>query len=128
MTVGTQTDAIERTIEALGDHVRPTHSALLALCRGLASEIDEPGDDDRGRAALWREYRTAVTALVSLGAEVPDPDEGALTDQLSTPVGDKADAKPANPRASNRGGNGKRRTAANAVATTRSRRGRGATT
>lgn len=69
---GSNVAGLERTLRALGSRLAEKDEALLALARGLAAAVDaEPGN-----AALWREYRAAVTSLSEAGAggDVDDDD------------------------------------------------------
>jgi len=75
---------LERTIKALTASGRLDHdddAALIAMARGLAAAVDaEPGN-----AALWREYRAAVTALVEVGVDDADDDTRDFLLSIRTP-------------------------------------------
>jgi len=60
--------ALLRSTARLG----PDAEALVAVAQGLASAVDRQPDT----AALWREYRAAVLALLSAG-DVGDADDDA---------------------------------------------------
>lgn len=61
----TNAQGLERTLKALAGRLGPDDEALVALARGLAAAVD----DDPANAALWREYRAAVTALGRAGVD-----------------------------------------------------------
>lgn len=74
---------LERTIKALKPRLGGGDEALLALARGLAAAVDAAPEN----AALWREYRAAVTALSELGADGDvDDDTQAFVLSVRTPV------------------------------------------
>jgi hypothetical protein len=74
---------LERTIKALKHRLSDETEALVALARGLAAAVDA----DPGNAALWREYRAAVTALSEVGADSDiDDDTAAFLLALRSPV------------------------------------------
>lgn len=78
---GSNAAGLERTIKAL-PNLGPNDEALLALARGLANAVDQ----DPGNAALWREYRAAVGAVMEAGA-ADDVDDGhqSFLVQIRTP-------------------------------------------
>jgi site-specific recombinase len=81
---------LERTIRAMKARLDEADEALVALARGLAAAVDA----DPGNAALWREYRAAVTALSEVGTDDIDDDTQAFLLTLRTPVRTKVgDAK-----------------------------------
>lgn len=71
-------EAVEETITALEDlgRLEPIDAALVALCRSAASALDE----QPGRAALVKEYRECLIALLAVGM---DHDGDALADLLA---------------------------------------------
>lgn len=83
---GSNATGLERTIRAMGSRLDDTSEALVALARGLAGAVDA----DPGNAALWREYRAAVTALREVGSEGDiDDDTEAFLLSIRTPVRSK---------------------------------------
>lgn len=58
--------------------------ALVGLCRGLAAAVDVQPQT----AALWKEYREALTALRSAGNERDTDAFGDLLAELRSSVGD----------------------------------------
>ena len=87
---GSNAAGLERTLKALGDRLDEDDEALVALARGLATAVDT----DPGNAALWREYRAAVTALTLAGADRVDDDTRDFLLTIRTPrpaLGDAAD-------------------------------------
>ncbi len=88
---GSNAAGLERTIKAMAGRLDDTNEALLALARGLAAAVDVDPDN----AALWREYRAAVTALSEVGTDSDvDDDTQAFLLALRTPVRTKVgDAK-----------------------------------
>lgn len=80
---GSNTGGLERTIKAMTARLEEHDEALLALARGLAAAVDAAPDN----AALWREYRAAVTALREVGSEGDiDDDTEAFLLSIRTPV------------------------------------------
>lgn len=80
---GSNADGLERTIKALAGRLEEDDEALVALARGLAAAVDAAPEN----AALWREYRAAVTALSEAGADGDvDDDTQAFLLTLRTPV------------------------------------------
>jgi hypothetical protein len=80
---GSNNVGLERTIRAMADRLGEADEALVALARGLAAAVDAAPDN----AALWREYRAAVTALSEVGADGDiDDDTQAFLLTLRTPV------------------------------------------
>lgn len=73
---------LERTLKAMAPRLSEDAEALVALARGLAAAVDaEPGN-----AALWREYRAAVAAVMQAGVvDDADDDTAAFILQISTP-------------------------------------------
>jgi hypothetical protein len=82
---------LERTIKALSAHLDEEDEALIALARGLAGAVDA----DPANAALWREYRAAVGALVEAGTDHDvDDDTKAFLFEVRTPVRTKVGDTP----------------------------------
>lgn len=80
---GSNADGLERTIKALAGRLTDADEALVALARGLAAAVDVAPDN----AALWREYRAAVTALSEVGSDSDvDDDTQAFLLALRSPV------------------------------------------
>jgi len=76
-------DGLERTIKAMAARLGETDEALVALARGLAVAVDAAPEN----AALWREYRAAVTALSEVGSDGDiDDDTQAFLLALRTPL------------------------------------------
>jgi hypothetical protein len=76
---------LERTLKALltAGRMSDEAEALVALARGLAAAVDQ----DPGNAALWREYRAAVTAVGEIGAgDDVDDDTADFLLSIRTPV------------------------------------------
>lgn len=73
---GSNSVGLERTIKAMATRLDESSEALLALARGLAAAVDAAPDN----AALWREYRAAVTALgeVGIDSDVDDDTQAFL--------------------------------------------------
>lgn len=83
---GSNADGLERTIKAMAGRLGETNEALVALARGLAAAVDSAPEN----AALWREYRAAVTALSEVGTDSDiDDDTQAFLLALRTPVRSK---------------------------------------
>lgn len=76
---GSNAQGLERTIKAFGERLGEDDEALVALARGLAAAVDA----DPANAALWREYRAAVTALREVGT-ADDGDDDDAKDWLLT--------------------------------------------
>jgi hypothetical protein len=88
---GSNAQGLERTLRALEVRLDEDDEALVALARGLAAAVDA----DPGNAALWREYRAAVTALSLAGADKVDDDTREFLFTVRTPraaLGDGSDA------------------------------------
>lgn len=80
---GSNATGLERTIKAMAAQLDDTNEALVALARGLAAAVDAAPDN----AALWREYRAAVTALMEVGSDGGiDDDTQAFLLALRSPV------------------------------------------
>lgn len=75
---GSNAAGLERTLKALGSRLDDEDEAVVALARGLAVAVDA----DPANAALWREYRAAVTALAE--AAVSDEVDDDTRDFLLT--------------------------------------------
>ncbi len=80
--------ALNRTIKALDIH--DEDQALVALARSLAKAIDVDPCGECGAvqtAALWKEYRTTVLALLEAGASDDlDDDTASFRLTIQTPV------------------------------------------
>lgn len=88
---GSNEQGLERTLKALSVRLDEDDEALVALARGLAAAVDA----DPANAALWREYRAAVTALSLAGADKVDDDTAEFLLSIRTPrasLGDPADS------------------------------------
>lgn len=72
-----QRTALDQTIE--GRDVPP---AVLELARGLAAAVDTAPEN----AALWREYRAAVNAVMEVVNGSPDDDDAAFLESVSAPI------------------------------------------
>jgi len=70
---GSVAAGLERTLKAGADRLTPEHEALVALDRGLAAAVDS----DPGNAALWREYRAAVSTIAVVVADDDVDDDTA---------------------------------------------------
>ena len=114
----THFEAVKASVKALGTRAGSEHAALIALCEGLAVEVDAGG----ASAPLWREYRQAVLALEVLAqGEVADG-QATLLELVRPTV-----RKPAKPRSKDAGagaGKGRRNLglSSDAVAAASSRR------
>ena len=108
-------EALEETLATMrGDgRLSEADAAVVAMAQGLAEAVD----DDPPNAALWREYRAALVALAAIGSGDVDDDSQAFLVTVSTPMGDGADAEPADLRAGARRDRQGARAAAHAVAT-----------
>jgi len=83
---GSNVAGLERTIRALKSRLVEGDEALVALARGLAAAVDAAPEN----AALWREYRAAVTVLMEAGADGDaDDDTKAFLLAIRTPVRSK---------------------------------------
>lgn len=86
--------ALERSLQALADMVKPEHAALVEVARSLAQAVDAAPDN----ASLWREYRAALASLFDVLSDAGPSDEMAsFLESIRTPavrpqVGDAADA------------------------------------
>jgi hypothetical protein len=76
-------DGLQATLTALraARRLEETDEALVALAEGLAAAVDA----DPSNAALWREYRAAVTALSQCGQGVADDDTTSFLVSIRTP-------------------------------------------
>jgi hypothetical protein len=84
---------LERTVKALdaAGRLDDTDQALLALARSLAAAVDAEPEN----AALAREYRAALVALSTAGADNIDDDTRQFLLTVRTPrapMGDDEDA------------------------------------
>lgn len=82
----TNAAAVEKTIDALNDAGRlsDTDEALVALVRNLADAVDGAP----ANAALWREFRAALTTLSEVGGD--DLDDGTLAFRISVQTPSRA--------------------------------------
>jgi hypothetical protein len=111
--------SLESTLEALT--LGPEHDAMRELARGLAAAITA----DPSNAALWREYRAALSELMTVGGDDGSDEAGDFLTLVRTPLGDPADAGPADGGSRARRGGKGARPAVDAVAGTgRARRSR----
>lgn len=74
--------AVNRMVRAMkaDDQLTDEHAALVELSKALARAVDADPCPDCGaarNAALWREYRQAVTALREAGDHDRDDDDTA---------------------------------------------------
>jgi len=82
--------AAGESIDALADRLSDADEALVVMVKGLARAVDE----DPQNAALWREYRAAMSLLRE--AATPDDsddgeeDRGSFLRSVQTPMGDTA--------------------------------------
>lgn len=83
---GSQAAAFEQTLAALVElgQVAQVDEALVGLCRGLAAAVDA----QPATAALWKEYREALTALRQAGESRDTDAFGELLAELRSSVGD----------------------------------------
>lgn len=84
---GSNRRAVEATVRDLdaAGRLGQEHQAIIQLARSLASAVDASPDN----AALFREYRGALTDLLALATERGDA-FAELVDRLRAPVGDAA--------------------------------------
>lgn len=82
-----QVEGLQLTLDALEAEGKQSvvPEAVIALAKGLAAELDGDASDSRGRAALWREYRAAVTAVLEAADGASDDDTAAFLVQIRTP-------------------------------------------
>lgn len=82
-----QVDGLQATLDEMSDGGRldQVPSAVVELAKGLARELDNPGEKDTGRAALWREYRAAVAALLEAASGTSDDDTTSFLVSIQTP-------------------------------------------
>lgn len=96
----TQLAALAKTVKALkaGGQLGDEHAALIAVAEGVARQIDDGSGkttDSGGdviTAALWKEYRAAVVALVEVGAVDSDGTADAVIALLRPAMGDAANS------------------------------------
>lgn len=117
--MGAVRDGLELTIMSLGVENRLTdaHAALVEAARLMASTVE----GDPSSAALWREFRATVVALMEADDGAGDDEQEAFLDAVRTPVGDSADGGSPDVGAGGRGGRGAVGSASDAVA----KKGRG---
>lgn len=91
--MASQVAALRKTVRTLkkGGRLDETHAALLAIAEGMAAAIDA-GDADTNTAALWKEYRAAVVALVEVGADDTDSTAEAVIELLRPALGNAAES------------------------------------
>ena len=84
-----QLTALRKTVRALkaADRLKDVDSAHLAIVEGMAAAVE----DDPTNAALWKEYRAAVSALVEVSADDDSAPVVALVG-LPASLGHKANA------------------------------------
>lgn len=88
------TAGLIQTLETLGDRIQPEHEVLVATAQALAAAVDA----DPGNAALWREFRAAVSTLYQVTGDGGSGDEFAsIFERIRVPgmrskVGDSEDA------------------------------------
>lgn len=78
-----QADALMETLAAMRDEGRLSEQdgALVAMAEGLAAALD----DDPSNAALWREYRAALSAVKECGLDGDDDDTQEFVVSIATP-------------------------------------------
>lgn len=76
----TNSEGLEITLDAM--NLEPVDEALIAIATGLAEAVDA----DPKNAALWREFRAAVTELRKAGAGDVDDDTSQFLVSIRTPV------------------------------------------
>lgn len=83
-------DALEQTIHALeqAGRLAPDSAALVAACRGMAGAVE----GDPGNAALWKEYRMTLAALMALDTGADDDDVASFLARVRPAVGNGTDA------------------------------------
>lgn len=79
---GDNRSALESALEALA--IQPHHAPIVALCRDLASWVDDPRFNDKA----VREYRLALGLLMEATAGGDTDDFGKWIEELRSPVGD----------------------------------------
>lgn len=82
--VTTNVEGLKRTISALrvAGRLEDVDEATIALAEGLAVAVDaEPAN-----AALWREYRAAVSSVQQAGSGGVDDDTTAFLVSIRTPA------------------------------------------
>jgi phage-related baseplate assembly protein len=123
----TQLAAFEAMVEAVGTRLRSDHDALVEAARGLAKAVDDEPllalfQNRSQNAALWKEYRSAVEAVLLIGDAEEDDGQAALLSLVRPEMGDAEDTGKAKPRTRRRNGGDKARPSADAVAATGRRR------
>jgi hypothetical protein len=80
----TNVEGLERTLQALrnANGLLEVDEALVALAQGLAAAVDA----DPANAALWREYRAALTTLRDAGSAAVDEDTASFFVSIRTPA------------------------------------------
>lgn len=79
----TNAEGLQITLDAM--NLEPVNEALIAIATGLADAVDA----DPKNAALWREFRAAVTELRKAGAGDVDDDTTEFLVSIRTPVSAK---------------------------------------
>lgn len=83
LMAGANRRAVNATLKWLKEKMRAEDEALAQLARSLADAVDK----EPGNAALWREYRGAISTLLELAKD--DTDSYAdFIERLRAPVGD----------------------------------------
>jgi hypothetical protein len=72
----TNAEAMEATVKALEPHLTPQHGALVRVASILAEELDD--SKNRANAAMWKQYRDAIAALLAIVPEAK-PENGQAT-------------------------------------------------
>lgn len=82
-----QLEGLNTTLESLeGDgRLAELPAALVELARGLARELDADAESSAGRAALWREYRAALSAVMEAANGASDDDSAQFILSIQTP-------------------------------------------
>ena len=79
----TNSEAVRRTLKALGDSLGEETAALRALAETLARALDH----DQGNAALGREYRATLVALMEAAdSSGPDDDTQSFLNAIRAPL------------------------------------------
>lgn len=74
--------ALEKTLAALVDRLKPEHAVLVEVARSLARAVDMQPDN----ASLWREYRAALAYLFdAVSDDGPSDEFASFLDAIRTP-------------------------------------------
>lgn len=78
-----QSAALKETLESMRSEGRLSDEdgAVVAMAEGLAAALD----DDPSNAALWREYRAALSAVKECGLDGDDDDTHDFVISVQTP-------------------------------------------